>query len=57
MGAAGAAAAAEKLDWETGAGKSYVIPALEVGAFVFSLNQVNRRLFDGNNYDTDGETF
>ena len=51
------AVAQTKLDWETGAGKSYVIPALEVGGFIFGLNQVNRRLFkEDNDYNTDAET-
>ncbi|HYU57070.1 MAG TPA: hypothetical protein VEO00_03340, partial [Actinomycetota bacterium] len=33
------AAPTRVLDWETGAGKSYWIPALEVGGFIFGLNQ------------------
>ena len=51
------ALAQTRLDWETGAGKSFVIPALEVGAFVFGLNQVNRQIFeDSNDYNSDAET-
>ena len=46
-----------RLDWETGAGKSFVIPALEVGGFIFGLNQVDRRLYkEDNEYNTDAET-
>ena len=48
-----AARAAEKLDWETGEGKSYAIPALEIGGFLFGLNQVNRHLIDSKEYGTD----
>jgi hypothetical protein len=54
---AGAATGAEKLDWETGAGKSYVIPALEIPAFIFGLNQFNRHFIDDRDYDSDGHTF
>ena len=36
----------DKLDWETGKGKSYLIPALEVGGFLFGLNQFDRRFLD-----------
>jgi len=31
------------LDWETGAGKSYWIPSLEIGGFIFGLLAI--RLF------------
>ena len=48
-----AARAAEKLDWETGEGKSYAIPALEIGGFLFGLNQVNRHLIDSKEYGSD----
>lgn len=48
---------ADKLDGEPGAGKSYVIPALEVGAFVFALNQFNRHFVDDREYDSDGRSF
>ena len=44
------------LDWETGAGKSYLIPALEVPAFVFGLNQLDRHIYDSTDYDTDAES-
>src|SRR3989442_1760991 len=37
--------APDRLDWETGDGKSYWIPALEVTGFIFSLNAINRGLF------------
>jgi Domain of unknown function (DUF3943) len=45
------------LDWESGAGKSYVIPAAEIAGFVFGLNQVNRHLSGQDDYDSDGHTF
>jgi uncharacterized protein DUF3943 len=45
------------LDWDTGTGKSYWIPALEIGGFVFALNQFDRHAFDKETYDTDGHTF
>ena len=50
-------AAARRLDWETGEGKSYWIPALEVGGFIFSLNAINRVLFGGGDYDSDWDSF
>src|SRR6185503_17822889 len=43
-----------------GAGRnylSYLIPALEVGGFVFAMNQFNRHFVDSEEYDTDGHTF
>ena len=43
------------LSWDTGEGKSYWIPALEIGGFIFSLNQVNRHLF-GRDYESDEHT-
>jgi Domain of unknown function (DUF3943) len=45
------------LDWDTGAGRSYWIPAVEVAGFVFALNQFDRHVFDKETYDTDGHTF
>jgi len=45
------------LNWDTGEGKSYWIPALEITGFVFSLNQINRHLFGGSDYDTDFDSF
>jgi hypothetical protein len=42
-----------KLSWETGEGKSYLIPALEVPGFVFGLNQFNRHFIDSDDYSTD----
>lgn len=35
-------AATSALDWETGAGKSYLIPALEIPAFILALNGYSR---------------
>jgi Domain of unknown function (DUF3943) len=59
--AVGEAAAEDRsapvLNWETGAGKSYVIPALELGAFIFSLNQFDRHFVDPKrDYDTDDDS-
>jgi hypothetical protein len=34
------------LNWETGAGRSYVIPAAEVVGFLFLLNQYDRHFTD-----------
>jgi hypothetical protein len=45
------------LDWDTGAGKSYVIPAAEIAAFLFGLNQVNRHLSGETDYDSEPDTF
>ena len=50
--------AARERAW--GAGRnylSYLIPALEVGGFVFAMNQFNRHFVDSEEYDTDGHTF
>jgi hypothetical protein len=53
-----AAKSSAALDWETGAGKNYWIPALEVGGFIFGLNQFDRHfLADKQTYDTDEHTF
>jgi len=49
-------AAAETLSWETGEGKSYVIPALEIAGFLTGLNQINRHLIDSEEYGTDGHS-
>lgn len=49
-------AAAEPLSWETGEGKSYVIPALEIGGFLTGLNQINRHFIDSNEYGSDGHS-
>jgi hypothetical protein len=45
-----------KLSWETGDGKSFLIPALEVGGFIVGLNQFNRHLLNSRDYDTDLES-
>src|SRR5947207_3198548 len=42
---------------EPAPGKSYVIPAAEIAAFIFALNQVNRHALDSNEYDTDERSF
>src|SRR5688500_19028673 len=38
-------------------GKSWVIPALEVGGFVVGLNQFNRHFIDSEEYGTDWDSF
>jgi hypothetical protein len=49
--------------WETGAGKSYLIPAVEIPAFLFLLNRYDRLAFPNDmsegekTYDTDYSTF
>ena len=45
---------AQVLEWETGAGKSYVIPAAEIAGFIFGLNAFNRLVSDQKDYDSDG---
>lgn len=47
---------AEALDWDTGARKSYLIPALEIPGFVVGLNVVDRYLYPGTDYDSDWES-
>jgi hypothetical protein len=55
---AGAAEAQKPvLSWETRVGRSYVIPALEVTGFIFTLNQFNRRFIDPEVYGTNYSTF
>jgi hypothetical protein len=45
------------LNWETGANKSYLIPALEIPAFIFTLNQFNRHFLDDSRvYETDWDS-
>src|SRR5229473_1089999 len=45
-----------RLNWETGEGKSYLIPALEVGGFVVGLNAFNRAFIDSDTYGTSGSS-
>jgi hypothetical protein len=45
------------LDWKTGAGRSYLIPAAEVAGFIFGLNQFNRHVGGNKDYDSDPDTF
>jgi hypothetical protein len=49
-------AAPRVLDWDTGANKSYLIPALEIPAFILALNVFNRNVLDSKDYDSDGNT-
>lgn len=45
------------LDWESGRNKSYLIPALEVPAFIGALNAVDRLIFpDSSDYDVDWDS-
>ncbi len=56
-GAADEPGRAPVLDWDTGAGKSYWIPALEIGGFIFSLNQFNRHLVSPmDDYESDDDS-
>jgi hypothetical protein len=55
--AADESATSSVLDWDTGVGKSYFIPAAEIAGFIFGLNQFNRHFLDSDEYDTDGGTF
>jgi hypothetical protein len=41
---------------EFGANRSYLIPALEVGGFIFGLNQFNRHFIDKKEYGSDGRS-
>lgn len=51
------------LSWETGAGKSYLIPALEIPGFILALNAFNRLVFSDEKengkgvYDSNFYTF
>jgi len=61
LAAAGPAAAAEPknayvLDWDSGEGKSHVIPAAEVVGFVLALNAFNRVVVDSDTYGSDGHS-
>jgi hypothetical protein len=45
------------LNWETGAGRSYVIPGVEILGYIFLLNQFDRHFArDKETYRTDGNT-
>ena len=48
-----AAPHAPVLSWETGAGKSYLIPALEIVGFQFLLNQFDRHFIDDPTYSSN----
>jgi hypothetical protein len=45
-----------KLDWETGAGKSYLIPALDIIGFDTLLNQFDRHFVDKHDYASNIHT-
>ena len=56
-GAADEPGRAPVLDWDTGAGKSYWIPALEIGGFILGLNQFNRHLVSPReDYESDEDS-
>ena len=44
------------LDWETGANKSYVIPALEIPSFLVVLNLYDRRVYGRDVYGSTART-
>ena len=44
------------LNWETGDHRSYLVPALEVPAFILGLNVFNRLFLDSDEYDTDWDS-
>jgi hypothetical protein len=46
-------ASSKKLNWETGEGHSYFIPAFEIGAFIGALNAFNRLFVDSDEYGSD----
>lgn len=56
-------ASARRHSWETGAGKSYLVPALEIPAFILALNGFDRLAFSGETedgkkvFDTTPSTF
>ncbi|WP_250679640.1 DUF3943 domain-containing protein [Geomonas sp. Red32] len=43
--------------WETGEGKSYLIPAVEIPAFLFLLNMYDRVVYDDDHSDTGERTY
>jgi len=45
------------LNWETGEGKSYAVPALEIPAFLLSLNIYDRLKYGSADYGTTPDTF
>lgn len=44
------------LSWDTGAGKNYLLPALEILGFDVLLNRFNQRRYEGNDYDVTMST-
>jgi hypothetical protein len=46
----------KKLDWETGEGHSYFIPAFEIGSFIGALDAFNRLVIDPDEYGSDWES-
>jgi len=44
------------LDWDSGTGKSYVIPAAEIVGFIGALHAFDRLVIGGDDYDVDGHT-
>ena len=44
------------LDWDSGTGKSYVIPAAEIVGFIGALHAFDRLVIGDDDYDVDGHT-
>jgi len=51
-----APAPAQALNWDTGDGKSWLVPGLEVPAFILALNLFNRLFIDPDEYGSDFNT-
>lgn len=48
----------QRLNWETGAGRSYIIPAFELAGYLLLLNQYDRHFVEPKDvYRTDGKSF
>jgi len=45
-----------KLSWDTGAGKNYLLPALEILGFDILLNRANQQIYEGNDYNVSTST-
>jgi hypothetical protein len=41
--------------WEAGVRKSFFMPALEIGGFIFGLNQIDRHFIDAEEYGSDAQ--
>jgi Domain of unknown function (DUF3943) len=54
--AAPAPSSGRVLNWDTGEGKSWLVPGLEVPAFILALNLFNRLFIDSDEYGSDFDT-